>query len=191
MKDLRHIEKLLEKYYQGETSIEEEKLLGAFFEGGDVPEDLKAEAELFGFFNRERKTALPGEMESKLEAMIDTSRSARPVMGRSLRYYWISAAAAVILILVGIFVDKQLRQNSSLVVRLDTFEDPYLAYAEAKKVLYMVSNKMNAAREPLKNLDKLDSGVNYMHPFFSFGASIQHLEHLNTIERTRKLISNN
>jgi hypothetical protein len=152
---------------------------------------MQAEAELFGFFSRERKTSLSGEMESKLEGMINAPIATGTGRGRSLRYYWISAAAAVILILVGIFVDMQLRQNSSLEVRQDTFEDPYIAYAEAKKVLYMVSHKMNAGREPLKNLDKLDSGVNYMHPFFSFGASIQHLEHLSTIERTRKLISNN
>ena len=95
----------------------------------------------------------------------------------------------MILILLGIFLDLQIRRNSPLEVRQDTYEDPYLAYAEAKKVLYMVSKKMNTGRKSLKNLEKLDAGVNYVHPVFSFGAGIQHLEHLSTIEKTRKLIS--
>jgi hypothetical protein len=189
MKDLKHIEELLEKYYQGETSTAEEKSLRVFFEAGDVPEHLKAEAGLFGFFSLERETALPGKMEARLEQMITGSKPPKHGLRRSLRYYWMSAAAAVILILVGIFVDMRIKNNTDFAVMQDTYEDPYLAYTEAKKVLFMVSEKMNAGRKPLKNLDKLESGTNYMHPFISFGAGIQHLEHLNTLEKTKELIS--
>ena len=109
-------------------------------------------------------------------------------MGINRRFYWISAAA-VILILLGLFLDTQIRRNSILLGRQDTFEDPYLAYVEAKKVLYLMSDKMNAARKPLKNVVKLDEGVNYMHPVFSFGAGIEHLEYLSTIKKTRERIS--
>ena len=127
-------------------------------------------------------------MEARLDKIISASEPPKLILGRGLKYYWISGAAAVILILIGIFVDLKLRENS-FEVRQDTYEDPYLAYTEAKKVLYLVSEKLNTGREPLKNLEKLDTGVDYMHPVFSFGAGIQHLEHLSKLEKTRELIS--
>ena len=125
--------------------------------------------------------AIPGE-----EGIVSETRGI--FLGLKSRYYWISAAA-VILILLGIFLDIQIHRDAPLEVRQDTYEDPYIAYAEARKVLYMVSEKMNAGRKPLKNIEKLDEGVNYMHPVFSFGAGIRHLEHLGTIEKTRKKLS--
>jgi len=188
VKDLKQIEKILEKYYLGETSAEEENLLRLFFSGSDIPDHLKTEARLFTHFTREKDNTLTGEMEKRLGSMIPGSESRTFSMGIKRRYYWISAAA-VILILLGLFLDTQIRRNSNLEVRQDTFEDPYLAYVEAKKVLYLMSDKMNVARKPLMNVEKLDEGVNYMHPVFSFGAGIEHLEYLSTIKKTRERIS--
>lgn len=194
------IEALLEKYYRGETSTAEEEILRDFFTGGDVPEHLEAEAGLFRFFNLQKEDfaggdSLSGEMESRLVDMIpdatgDATETRRISGGMKLRYYWIGSAAAVALILIGIFIDMRIRQNNSFEVRQDTYEDPYLAYVEAKRVLYLVAASLNQGTRPLKNIEKLDSGVDYMHPVFSFGAGIQHLEHLGTIEQTRKKISN-
>ncbi len=207
MNDLKRIEELLEKYYQGETSTPEEVILREFFAGEDIPAHLEADAELFRYFGKKKEDTLSGEMEERLVEMIsnpetkniefgtksDYEKEEMPETrkiggGTRLRYYWFSAAAAVILILIGIFIDMQIRKNT-FETRQDTYEDPYLAYAEAKKALYMVSSTMNTGRKPLKNIKKLDAGVNYLSPVFSFGAGIQHLEHLNTIEEARKIIS--
>jgi hypothetical protein len=189
MKDFEKIEELLEKYYEGATSTEEEQLLRRFFEREDIPEKLEADAGLFRFFRTEKEGKSPPTLEEDLTGMIPGSIPLRPAAGQKLKYYWISGAAAVVLILLGLFLDTQIRRNSSLEVRQDTFEDPYLAYEEARKALYIVSMKMNTPREPLKNLNKLESGVNYMSPVFSFGAGVRHLEHFNRIEETRKRIS--
>ena len=120
MKKLTRMEELLEKYYNGETSVEEENILRAFFEAGDVPDHLRAEAEIFGFFNQEKKASLSGEMEARLDKIISDSGSPKLNLGRGLKYYWLSGAAAVILILIGIFVDLKLRENSFEVSK-DTF----------------------------------------------------------------------
>jgi hypothetical protein len=189
MKDLRKIQELLEKYYKGDTSLEEEEVLRSFFAQQEGHANLKAEAELFRFFTQERSGGLPGDLEQKLERKIAGVEPGQQKPGLRLRYYWISGVAAAVLILAGIFIDLQIRKNSTLIVRKDTYEDPYLAYVEAKKVLYMVSEKMNTATEPLKNIEKLDAGVNYMHPVFSFGTGIQYMEKFSRIEETRKLIS--
>ena len=142
MKDLKRIEEILEKYYRGETTTGEENSLRTFFSGTEIPEHLKTEARLFTHFTREKDNTLTGEMEKRLGSMISGSETRTLAMGINRRFYWISAAA-VILILLGLFLDTQIRRNSILVGRQDTFEDPYLAYVEAKKVLYLMSDKMN------------------------------------------------
>ena len=188
MKDLKQIEGVLDKYYRGETSTEEENLLRLFFSGPDIPEHLKTEAELFAYFRREQDKTLSREMERRLDRMISGAEPRTPVFSFNSRYYWITAAA-VVLVLIGLFLDARVRRNSGFEVRQDSFEDPYLAYFEAKKVLYLMSDKMNTARKPLMNVEKLDEGLHYIHPVFSFGAGIEHLEYLSTIKKTRERIS--
>lgn len=189
MEDLKNIEALLEKYYRGETSTAEEGLLRVFFAAGDVPDHLAADAELFGFFRVQQEGGLPGDLQNRLEGMIDqkTARSI-PVFSQ-WRNYWISGAAAVILVLLALFMDSQIKKRPSLQVTGDTYEDPYLAYAEAKRVLYFVSDKMNTGRKPLQNIEKLESGKQFMQPVFSIGTGLQKLEYFSTIEKTKKLIS--
>ena len=48
---------------------------------------------------------------------------------------------------------------------------------------------MNEGTEPLRNIEKLDAGMNYMNPVLSFGAGMQYLDNFSRIEETRKLIS--
>ena len=45
--DCKYIEQLLERYWQCETSLEEEAQLRAFFNGSDVPEHLLRYKDLF------------------------------------------------------------------------------------------------------------------------------------------------
>lgn len=52
-KNLHMIEKLLERYFEGETSAAEEKRIRAFFASGEVPEHLAAYVPLFAYFDEE------------------------------------------------------------------------------------------------------------------------------------------
>jgi hypothetical protein len=189
MEDMNSIEALLEKYYRGETSTAEEGMLREFFTSGDVPEHLVADAELFGFFRKQQEAGLPDGLQNRLEAMIEDKTERSISAFTRWRYFWISGAAAVILILLALFLDTRISKNPSLQVTGDTFEDPYLAYAEAKRVLYFVSDKMNTGRKPLQNIEKIESGRQFVQPVFSIGTGLQKLEYLSTIERTKELIS--
>ena len=189
MEELNSIEALLEKYYRGETSTVEEGMLREFFAAGNVPEHLAADAELFGFFRVQQGGKLPGELQNRLEDIIDEKTKRTIPAFSQWRYYWISGAAAVILLLMALFLDSQIKKRPSLQATGDTYEDPYLAYAEAKRVLYFVSDKMNTGRKPLQNIEKLESGKQFMQPVFSIGTGLQKLEYFSTIEKTKKLIS--
>ena len=188
MEDLKSIEALLEKYYRGETSTAEEATLRQFFTTGDVPEHLAADAELLGFFRKQQEAGLRGSFQNRLEDMIERKAEKSISLFRSWRYYWISGAA-VILLLLALFLDIQIKKNPSFKATGDTYEDPYLAYAEAKRVLYYVSDKMNTGTEPLQEIQKLESGKRFVQPFFSIGSGLQKLEYFSTIDKTKELLS--
>lgn len=52
---LQEAEKLIEKYYEGETSVAEENLLREYFSGKNVPAKFEAEKAIFGYFEKEKK----------------------------------------------------------------------------------------------------------------------------------------
>jgi hypothetical protein len=189
MEDRKRIEALLEKYYLGETSTAEEGILREFFAAGDIPEHLAADAELFGFFRLQKDAGLPSSLQNRLENMLEETPERSISVFTRWRYYWISGAAAVILILLALFLDTQIKRNPFLQATGDTYEDPYIAYAEAKRVLYYVSDKMNTGRKPLQNIEKLESGKQFVQPVFSIGTGLQKLEYFTTIDRAKELIS--
>ena len=49
--ELANIERLLEKYLNAETTIEQEKLLKKYFSEGNVASHLKEYESLFGYFS--------------------------------------------------------------------------------------------------------------------------------------------
>ncbi|MTI89580.1 MAG: HEAT repeat domain-containing protein [Balneolaceae bacterium] len=51
----KHIQKLIAKYFEGETTIAEEQELYAFFEQDDIPEELESYASQFRFFQSKRE----------------------------------------------------------------------------------------------------------------------------------------
>ena len=54
-----NIEELLNKYFEGETSCEEERELRHFFTQGIVPKHLKEYSPLFAFLEKENRQAKP------------------------------------------------------------------------------------------------------------------------------------
>ena len=82
------IDDLLQKYFEGETTGEEEKALRDFFRSEDVPERLADCKPLFAYFDEEiRKT-----------------RSAARVQPERRRHlYWAAAAAASVVITLGVW----------------------------------------------------------------------------------------
>ena len=160
MKDPDRINDLLEAYYLGKTSIIEEEELREYFRSGDFPEELTIEADLFGFFNQERSVSENTKLEEKISRAIDAKRPRPENAFTRWKYYWISGAAAAILILITVFIDIRIQKSNSLIVEIDTFDDPYLAYVEAKRVMTYVSEKMNTGTESLRNLTKIERQTN-------------------------------
>ena len=65
------IKKLVEAFYNGETTIEEEKLLLSYFQSEDVAEELLKERDLFLDLYKSEPIDVPLHLEAKLGTLID------------------------------------------------------------------------------------------------------------------------
>jgi hypothetical protein len=87
-----NIEELLNKYFEGETSCEEERELRHFFTQGIVPEHLKEYSPLFAFLEKENRQA----------KTTDTEPATKQRRLRRHAIYTLSGIAAGLLLLLGI-----------------------------------------------------------------------------------------
>ena len=140
--DSEVIRELLKRYWDCETSLEEEKILRDFFQQEAIPEDLKKYREMFLYFKREQQQSLSEDFDKKI---LDGLHS-QPAQGKQ-RYLssFYKVAAAVILILSFVVIHQQfivVKDTTREIVK-DTFEDPERALEETKRVLCLVSEKLN------------------------------------------------
>ena len=152
MKDYSHIEALLERYYDAQTSEAEEQRLKDFFLHEKVPAHLQAEKEMF---LQLQASAVPEGIEERLSQSIDRWGKKH----RTLRLQWIGSIAASLLLLFG--AGWYLQEPP----RKDTCATPEEAYAEAQKALVMFSTALNKG---MKQMDALHETTERMEKIFTY-----------------------
>lgn len=173
--ELNEIKILLEKYYEGLTSIEEEYALRNFFAQQNVPDEMASDRELFSHLDTESKIIpVSSQLPDKLESWIDRrNKNEQKTRYIRLGYKLASIAAGIaILVVCYLFVN----QNQKKLVSEDTYSDPQLAYAEVKRTLLYISEKLNKGTKPLSNVSRLNRGVEELSSFSSFGSGLKQLE---------------
>jgi hypothetical protein len=146
------LKRLIEKYYSGTSTEDEEKALRAFFSENIAPPGYEAEKEIFSYYMDATDIPEPSaDFEAGIIKAINSSYGRdRAVKVRRLLVPLLSTAAGL-LILIGsyfFFVYK--------IVPEDTYTDPQLAYAETMKILMDVSTQINRRTRPLKNVGKIN-----------------------------------
>ena len=142
------IKRLLEKYYNAEGSEEEELILRKFFMEEVVPEELLEEKEIFNYYSFSATVPEPSDgFEERIISAINNDDSAHKTGGRWKLYLSIASIAAGLLILTGSYFFFINRYETT-----DTFSDPDIAYAEAMKILYNVSSRMNRGTRALETV---------------------------------------
>ena len=77
--DYKYINQLLDRYWKGETSLEEEEILRAFFSQDELPAELKPYQALFSYEMGEAKQeALGDDFNRKMMAMIEDEYAKEP-----------------------------------------------------------------------------------------------------------------
>ncbi len=143
--DSKQADKLLEKYFAGETSISEEKWLQEYFSQEDNPQPgQKYAGELFRYFRQEATLKY-----------VETD-NARLRFSR-ISLLKIAAAAAVFLILAGtlFFMTRPDEPVAYAYINGVPITDQDMATDETQKVLSLISEKLNKSTADLAYLSKL------------------------------------
>jgi len=149
--DSNRIEELLNKYWNCETSLEEEQQLHTYFRTGNIPDHLKETAALFRYFDESKKKTLNDlSFDSALANKIQVAPRGRVV---KIFYNSMRIAAGLAVLLMAIwFVRNEVRQTTPAEV-VDTYDDPQLAFEETKKALLMISKSFGTAEEQAKKIN--------------------------------------
>jgi len=135
--ELANIEKLLEKYLDARTTLQEEETLKTYFTSGNVAPHLEEYGMMFGYFK-----------QSKSETYTKTIQL-KPEKPKKKSLKWLSMVASVAL-LVSIFVGKQ---------RYDHYQQ-LKQFAKVKEALQLVSFNLNKGNDALYAVsDNLTKGT--------------------------------
>lgn len=144
---------LLEKYYKGESTIEDENALMEYFQNNDVNEDLIDDKNLFlGLYDlKNEKVPVPDGLKKDILNRIKPLQKPKTI---KLNFI-ISVAASVIIIISSLFF---INHNKNL----GTYDNPELAYLETKEALYTVSKYFNMATDAIKPIEKIETSTKSM-----------------------------
>lgn len=159
--DYKYIEQLLERYWRCETSLEEERILQAFFSQKEVPATLLQYRDLFACREEMMRTEVLGnDFDTRILSMIDDGKhDTKPVKARTItmrhRLIPLFKAAAIVAIVITLGNAAQLsfKDNSTANEDInyagyhDTFNDPEMAYDKVHNALELVSEGFTQAQQ--------------------------------------------
>ncbi|MBO6607070.1 hypothetical protein [Psychroserpens sp.] len=141
---LNSIEKLLEKYDNGETTLKEEQRIKDYFAQDNVPEHLESYRLMFQYFNNTKQELYTKDVPLKPR--------------KSYIYQWISVAAVAVLML-GIMVPN-LFGNDVVTPETVYTQDQLEAYNQTKNALSLLSNSFNESASNVNTLGLVSTNFN-------------------------------
>ncbi|GHC52738.1 hypothetical protein [Ulvibacter litoralis] len=140
--ELANIEKLLEAYFEGNTTLAEEATLRSYFTEASVAPHLKEYVPLFSSLQLAKEEVLNKELVLS-EETTKTSRN---------WWYGIAASAAVVAIIAGfVFTQPNLSQEE---------QEALTAFNESKKAMLLLSQNFNNGTEQLALVGQFSETTN-------------------------------
>ena len=144
----QYIEQLIERYFNCQTTLQEEQILRSFFAQEDVPGHLMPYAELFQYEIEARAEELDAEFDQKVLSLVqaqeaenesraaimqlgraDNTGHTRPTVSRFAPFFRAAAVVAIVLT-VGRAADHALSDRASEGVESGVAIDPYIRQAD-------------------------------------------------------------
>lgn len=156
--DSNKIEALLNKYWECETSLEEEQQLRDYFKQSNIPEQLKEAASLFRYFELQKKKSL-NDVSFDSQVLAKTRPAGKGVMMKVVYNAMRIAAGLLVVVMAVWFIRDRVRSTETDVATtevVDTYDDPKIALEETKKALLMISKSFGRAKEETKKINILN-----------------------------------
>lgn len=133
--ELDNIEKLMEKYFEATTTVDEERKLREYFSQDDVATHLQQYRPMFNYFSNAK--------EEKYTKQV-------PLKPRVNYYKWLSVAAAVVLTF-GLYFGKQYQDRKQR-----ELEQAEYAYQETKKAFELLAENFGRGTEKVAYLKEFE-----------------------------------
>lgn len=173
--DINRIKILLQDFYDGETSPEEEKILSDYFKSERVADELAQEKEIFlHLYNSENTIDVPPTLEVKLENLIDGLANeqkkieTKPKSRKLVIWIGSVAASVAILLSVGLYFKENQHETVILVQKENQIKDNKVTTSEeasieeAQKALVLLAqnfnkgvNQINRVSENIEKTNKI------------------------------------
>jgi len=130
--DFNQADYLIEKYYDGLTTVDEEKQIQYFLSQPDLPERFEAEKDIFGYYDHKKK---------------------KPHKSILPYFRWASAAAVLAAIVFSLQVFMNTNRSNYACIDGKKIYDVHQIKSQALESLQEVSSKTNEVEDGFKNLN--------------------------------------
>ena len=158
---------IIEKYFEGETSLEEEARLRDYFSNDPVDEDLKAYQPMFQHFVAEREQVLADDFDEALFQKMEAPEHKIVQMRNWPRQLLRIAAVGAVVVAAMIFLQKSnstQAQQASIDWSKYEITDEKMAYDETVKALKLLSSKLNkGTKKATDEMEKMEKVGKYFN----------------------------
>lgn len=153
--DYSYIDKLLERYWQSTTSLEEEEMLKAFFRQKEIPKRFAKYRSLFNYEDLAVSERLGSDFDEKMLRMVEQPvvHARRIPFVVRFRPFLKAAAAVAIVLTLGNAAQHSFKNNDTkasdynYATYKDTYEDPQVAYDKVSSALKDMSKGLRQQME--------------------------------------------
>ena len=162
------IELLVDKYFEGTTTLEDEKELRTYFNKNEIEESLKQYQPLFQYFEKEKAQKVSEDFDKKFFEKVENG-DAKIVPIRSFRRRLMRVAAVAAVLIGGYILFQPIGiPDTSNRVAIDwsvhEVNDEQLAYEETVKALRLLSSKLNKGKnKTAKEVAKAEPVTRYLN----------------------------
>ena len=150
--ELYKIELLIEKYFEGETSINEENQLKDYFSSPDVAQHLDHLKPMFGYFSASKQQHF-----DPIVPLLPKSRTKRKLA--------LLSVAASVVVLFGAGITYFNYEDTAKVEDLGTYDNPEIAFRETQKALALLSSNVNTGVKSVQYIQNYEDSKNLIFKY--------------------------
>ncbi|NOQ27813.1 MAG: hypothetical protein GQ564_20825 [Bacteroidales bacterium] len=179
--DLKKIRALLEKFYNGESTLDEEKILREYFSNELIDSEFVADKDIFLYQTHENENLkdIP-DISNEIWNSLSNTNDYKNKTNNNLTYFYLRIAASILILIGSFFLLKNEVFNKQQDIQFaDTYDKPEEAYQEAKEALLYISQVLNTGTEHLEPIAKMDKGTQELNKLSFINEGLKELDPIN------------